>query len=219
MSKEQIQGNKLIAEFMGHRFTGDGVKKAYCMYLPDQQYWSFSAWNVEGYPDSLDEKIEAYFKYHDSWDWLMPVVEKIEATQKFSVEIELFSCFIIESSFFNPYPIFITKQPTTMSNFFKRTKRASEEIAYDEFHKGMKENNVIGTNYEGKGTADSEITRLQNISIAMSNDIEDKRNKIMLLKKALVRMVAEFDTTTPVIPNQKRALEYANELLIKMMNE
>jgi len=55
--------------------------------------------------------------------------------------------------------------------------------------------------------------------IAMANDIEDKRNKIMLLKKALVRMVAEFDTTTPVVPNQKKALQYANELLLKMMND
>lgn len=70
-----------------------------------------------------------------------------------------------------------------------------------------------------KETMEHEITRLQNIGIAMANDIEDKRNKIMLLKKALVRMVAEFDTTAPVIHNQKKAVEYANELLLKMMNE
>lgn len=70
-----------------------------------------------------------------------------------------------------------------------------------------------------KETMEHEVTRLQNIGIAMANDIEDKRNKIMLLKKALVRMVAEFDTTTPVIPNQKKAVEYANQLLLKMMNE
>ena len=42
-----------------------------------------------------------------------------------------------------------------------------------------------------KETMEHEVTRLQNIGIAMANDIEDKRNKIMLLKKALVRMVAE----------------------------
>lgn len=95
-----------------------------------------------------------------------------------------------------------------MSNFFERTKRASEEIAYDGFIKASE-----------KEVMEHEVTRLQNIGIAMANDIEDKRNKIMLLKKALVRMVAEFDTTTPVVPNQKKAVEYANELLLKMMNE
>lgn len=70
-----------------------------------------------------------------------------------------------------------------------------------------------------KEAMEHEVTRLQNIGIAMANDIEDKRNKIMLLKKALIRMVAEFDTNTPVTPNQKKAVEYANELLLKMMNE
>ncbi len=74
---KHLEAIKIIAEFMGHRFTGDGVKKPYCMYLPNQEDWSFSAWNVEGYPDSLNEKIEAYFKYHTSWDWLMPVFKKL----------------------------------------------------------------------------------------------------------------------------------------------
>ena len=95
-----------------------------------------------------------------------------------------------------------------MSNFFKRTKRASEEIAYDGFIKASE-----------KEIMDHEITRLQNIGIAMANDIEEKRNKIMLLKKALIRMVSEFDTTTAVVPNQKKAVEYANGLLLKMMND
>lgn len=95
-----------------------------------------------------------------------------------------------------------------MSNFFKRTKRASEEIAYDGFIKASE-----------KEVMQHEVTRLQNIGIAMANDIEDKRNKIMLLKKALVRMVAEFETDTPVVANQKKAVEYANGLLIKMINE
>lgn len=70
-----------------------------------------------------------------------------------------------------------------------------------------------------KETMQHEITRLQNIGIAMANDIEDKRNKIMLLKKALIRMVAEFGTDNPVVPNQKKAVDYANELLLKMMND
>lgn len=40
-----------------------------------------------------------------------------------------------------------------------------------------------------------------------------KDEKIRLLKKALTRMIAEFDTTTPVIPNQLQALKYANNLI------
>lgn len=70
-----------------------------------------------------------------------------------------------------------------------------------------------------KETMEHEITRLQTIIKSMAIDIEDNRNTLMLLKKALVRMVAEFDTTTPVVPNQKKAVEYANDLLLKMMNE
>lgn len=47
MTQEEIlKGNKLIAEFMGNKFTHCSSIK--CV------------------------------KYHSSWDWLMPVVEKIE---------------------------------------------------------------------------------------------------------------------------------------------
>lgn len=82
-----------------------------------------------------------------------------------------------------------------MSNFAKRTKRASEEIDYD--------NNA-----------------LFNHNKAIIKDLQDQRDqlarkyeRIRLLKKALTRMVAEFDTTTPVIPNQKLAVKYAINLL------
>lgn len=54
------EGNKLIAEFMG------GV------YYADCSRWGG---NIPGYCDS-DE-----LQYHTSWDWLMPVFEKIESTK------------------------------------------------------------------------------------------------------------------------------------------
>lgn len=41
----------------------------------------------------------------------------------------------------------------------------------------------------------------------------NKEQRIKMLKKALTRMVAEFDTPTPVIQNQKQALQYANNML------
>ena len=114
-----------------------------------------------------------------------------------------------------------------MSNFLKRTKRASEEIAYDDFHKGMKENNVIGTNYEGQGKMYSgkEVSEMMKGSYkaglkdgvilqeTSEQEVNMLKEKCRLLRKALTRMVAEFDTTTPIIPNQKLAVKYANNLL------
>jgi len=58
-----IENNKLIAEFMGEKFTdSSGV--------------------VQGLNYKLIEKKHGEgnngFRFHTSWDWLMPVVEKIE---------------------------------------------------------------------------------------------------------------------------------------------
>ena len=64
-NKEILEGNKLIAEFMQyndidcHECKHSGV----CNHLQCGL--------------STQEKIEQ-FKFHSSWDWLMPVVEKIE---------------------------------------------------------------------------------------------------------------------------------------------
>jgi hypothetical protein len=67
MTKEEIiEGNKLIAEFMypeakkeyemGEIDISDGIYKKMCLVMNDFNHMS----------------------YHTSWDWLMPVVEKIE---------------------------------------------------------------------------------------------------------------------------------------------
>ena len=56
--QEIIEGNKLIAEFMGYKFIEDW-----------HQYWRLSDKHL---------LLENELKYHSSWDWLMPVVEKIE---------------------------------------------------------------------------------------------------------------------------------------------
>jgi hypothetical protein len=62
---DNTEGNKLIADFMGHGFeelTDNEVPHRYYMI------------KGVGYKDAL-------LKYHTSWDWLMPVVEKIKDVQ------------------------------------------------------------------------------------------------------------------------------------------
>jgi hypothetical protein len=66
MSKEikEIQdGNKLIAQFMGGVYDG-------------KKYWEFPNGRILIHAPNYDSQ----FKYHTSWDWIMPVVGKIKDT-------------------------------------------------------------------------------------------------------------------------------------------
>jgi len=87
MNKEQVtEGNKLISEFMGYKFVTIGY-----FGQPDETGWQIEnrEWmdkmdisNVGDYyvNVSKDTWFEAEdIQYHSSWDWLMPVVEKIES--------------------------------------------------------------------------------------------------------------------------------------------
>tara|TARA_R110000851_G_scaffold36378_5_gene94964 strand:- start:3059 stop:3364 length:306 start_codon:yes stop_codon:yes gene_type:complete len=58
-----MKENKLIAEFMG---LGDGDK----YFSPTLEDAESVGLGMHVYPDEM--------RYHTSWDWLMPVVEKIE---------------------------------------------------------------------------------------------------------------------------------------------
>jgi len=63
--KEILEGNKLIAEFMVgcEIIEGTVIRKT--------KYYNF--------PDHCSTKyLISDMKFHSSWDWLMPVVEKIE---------------------------------------------------------------------------------------------------------------------------------------------
>ncbi|KKN20939.1 hypothetical protein LCGC14_0930500 [marine sediment metagenome] len=69
--KEILKNNKLIAEFMGYR---DG--HAPCFFTnPYKCTCDYHKTHGE-YDDDDEEDDEP--KYNSSWDWLMPVVEKIE---------------------------------------------------------------------------------------------------------------------------------------------
>jgi hypothetical protein len=52
--------NKLIAEFMGESYTKRQIPA-----------WAFRLYDFDTLP-------YAGYEYHTSWDWIMPVVEKIE---------------------------------------------------------------------------------------------------------------------------------------------
>ena len=60
----------LIAEFMGLKIITDGI-----------------SW--------FDTDYKALKKYDTSWDWLMPVVEKIESFDGFSVRIEGCAAYVV----------------------------------------------------------------------------------------------------------------------------
>ena len=73
MSNEEIlTGNKLIAEFMGGKL--DSHQSKYYYFINKGRY-------------------ETELKYNSSWYWLMPVVEKIEASG-FDVNIKGITCSI-----------------------------------------------------------------------------------------------------------------------------
>lgn len=65
-NEELLEGNKLIAMFMG-------AKK---MVIKNKLYLNgeplFTIYDVPGHGSRVDD-----FKYHLSWDWLMPVVMRI----------------------------------------------------------------------------------------------------------------------------------------------
>ena len=65
MKQETIDGNRLIAEFMGFSRTVTLRKGVYK--VPEGQELLYKAWHLH-----IDN-----MPYHTSWDWLMPVVERI----------------------------------------------------------------------------------------------------------------------------------------------
>lgn len=70
-TKDKVEGNKLIEIFKGERQLMPngkmfGIKRGS---LKEHENW-FNIVNVED------------LKYHSSWDWLMPVIEKIEEIGK-----------------------------------------------------------------------------------------------------------------------------------------
>lgn len=77
MEKEIIECNKLIAEFMGFTPPKSGSN----LLTPEK---------VLVAPDKKKSYISLNeLKYHSSWDWLMPVIEKIENEKLGDIYLEI----------------------------------------------------------------------------------------------------------------------------------
>lgn len=75
--KDITESNKMIAEFMGHIFNGvEYILPEYERIIPFNTQ-SKKATCLECFKSSIFKPSE--LQYHTSWDWLIPVVEKIES--------------------------------------------------------------------------------------------------------------------------------------------
>lgn len=105
MEKEIVNGNRIIAEFMGFESSpfknsgGQGYSVKLIGY-PEEHSIKMSCSYYGTLQENIDRVLswENRFFYHTSWDWLMPVVEKIEGIGNYGVEISHFSCNIYELS-------------------------------------------------------------------------------------------------------------------------
>ena len=73
--KERIENNILICKFMNYTIEGNDFifpKEMYDLYIPSNIY-EFETGNYNFSCDIID------MKFHNSFDWLMPVVEKINS--------------------------------------------------------------------------------------------------------------------------------------------
>lgn len=73
-STEIIEGNKLIAEFMG-AVTPKTAPEIILSYIKNDEVWYGDNTTPNGQYESAFKIFD--LKYHSSWDWLMPVVDKI----------------------------------------------------------------------------------------------------------------------------------------------
>lgn len=65
-NEEIVEGDKLIIKFIGYKYRNSS--KVWCIYpYDDSSYLRSLGWV------KCDD-----LKFHSSWDWLMPVIEKIE---------------------------------------------------------------------------------------------------------------------------------------------
>jgi len=112
MNEKEIQkGNKLIAEFLGYSIQNKQFQTQ-IWNSSNESYWGWEEDDIvcdENNNEVCDENNEPYFGLEDlpfnqSWDWMMPVVEKIESIKdeyhgRFGVHIVSNTCTIQATNF------------------------------------------------------------------------------------------------------------------------
>lgn len=126
LEKSILENNKLIAEFMGIEVSKIGKK--FRFHLPPCGYFKVHP---------------KFIKYHVSWDWLMPVVEKIESIEDdhhghFGVYISSNSCVIQGTNFRSDKRL--SNTPIYFSDYTLENKIVSTYRAVVEFIKWYNNN-------------------------------------------------------------------------------
>jgi hypothetical protein len=105
-----IEKNKLIAEFMSGKYSKD-VSFA----LDDNEIW-LPQWGICRY-NTVSLWVGKTIRYHESWDWLIPVVEKIESLPDVSF-------FLIQKNFAG---IYISQSPKQITHRIESGELVSEQ--------------------------------------------------------------------------------------------
>jgi hypothetical protein len=116
-----MEENRMIAEFMGYKYRNDleinGWYLDYILIHETRSHWTL--------------------KFHTSWDWLMPVVEKIE-DEGFNVIINKYVCKVEKVAFFKTVTVAYKEVADTES----QTKLEAVYSAVVSFLKWYNENQI-----------------------------------------------------------------------------
>jgi hypothetical protein len=91
--EETVRGNTLMAEFMGGVYKTSPVTLEIDktrIYLGEDEVMFFTAPNTASF-NSYSWAYQYQLQYNISWDWLMPVVEKIQKELKVMISINFWS--------------------------------------------------------------------------------------------------------------------------------
>ena len=118
-----LEGNKLIAEFMGYKpvrcsngFAWDIGKS-----IPSKDH----LFPIQG---KLITKYCNYLKFHTSWDWLMPVVEKIESLNLGTIKLDE------DDMFRNANAVFRIEYKDVYIDLYGGMKKQDEWMEQTQFH-------------------------------------------------------------------------------------
>ena len=114
--KETEQRNREIALFMGWKEATEEYKMKWCGVRTPERLYRI---NQDYVPYLVKEGVsEPIFKdsleYHSSWDWLMPVVEKIESNENFIDISKNYVTIMIKGQRTKSYPVVNGNKITTL---------------------------------------------------------------------------------------------------------